>query len=65
MGLGAIQNEGFSMSTQVMTRKELILLLALERMIELATVTRWDEAPALCDALNDAREAVRIARLDQ
>lgn len=52
------------MTTQVMTRKELILLLALERMIHLATVTRWDEALGLCDALNDSIEAVRLARLE-
>lgn len=53
------------MSTQVMTRKELILLLALERMIELAEDRSWDLIDILDDAMDDAREAVRIARLDQ
>jgi len=53
------------MSTQVMTRKELILLLALERMIELAEDEMWHVVGELREALLDAREAVRIARLDQ
>lgn len=53
------------MSTQVMTRKELILLLALERMIELAKSEDWDTGAGFDDALSDAQEAVRIARLDQ
>ena len=52
------------MSTQVMTRKELILLLALERMIELAELSQWDEALGFDDAMDDAREAVRIARIE-
>ncbi len=54
------------MSTQVMTRKELILLLALERMIKLAVDQCWSFTDdELSDALTDAQEAVRIARLDQ
>lgn len=53
------------MSTQVMTRKELILLLASERMIELAKENLWDMTYELMDDLKDAQEAVRIARLDQ
>jgi len=52
------------MSTQVMTRKELILLLALERMIELADKQKWHKYVGYGDALLDAREAVRIARLE-
>jgi len=52
------------MTTQVMTRKELILLLALERMIKLAELDFWATAPAFDDALSDAQEAVRIARLE-
>jgi len=52
------------MTTQVMTRKELILLLALERMIELATSDEWDTGEGFEDTLLDAREAVRIARLE-
>jgi len=47
-----------------MTRKELILLLALERMIELAEDRNWDLVAILDDAMDDAREAVRIARLE-
>ena len=52
------------MTTQVMTRKELILLLALERMIELAEVDDWGLCEGFDDALTDAIEAVRITRLD-
>lgn len=52
------------MTTQVMTRKELILLLALERMIELAELDKWHKWEEFGDALLDAREAVRIARLE-
>lgn len=52
------------MTTQVMTRKELILLLALERMIELAELSQRDGAEGFDDALTDAQEAVRIARLE-
>lgn len=53
------------MSTQVMTRKELILLTALERMIELAEDEAWVLIDELREALEDAQEAVRIARLDK
>ena len=53
------------MSTQVMTRKELILLLALEQMIERANKLGWQVLEGYSDALADAQEAVRIARLDQ
>lgn len=52
------------MTTQVMTRKELVLLLALERMIELAEFDAWDARHLYRNALTDAQEAVRIARLD-
>jgi hypothetical protein len=52
------------MTTQVMTRKELILLLALERMIELTATDKWHKYEDYGDALLDAREAVRIARLE-
>jgi hypothetical protein len=64
MGLGAVQNEGFRMTTQVMTRKELILLLALEQMIEHAKDEDWHLYAYRLDALRDAQEAVRIARLE-
>lgn len=53
------------MTTQVMTRKELILLLALEKMISLAEDEAWPVVDELREALLDAQEAVRIARLDQ
>ena len=52
------------MSTQVMTRKELILLLALERMIQCAYMEEWDIKDGLDLAQKDAKEAVRIARLE-
>ena len=52
------------MTSQVMTRKELILLLALERMIELAEIDAWAHVEGFDDALTDAQEAVRIARLE-
>ncbi len=52
------------MSAQVMTRNELILLLALERMIERAEKDNWHKYEDYGDAIQDAREAVRIARLD-
>ena len=53
------------MSTQVMTRKELILLLALERLIELSATDKRHKQEDYEDALNDAQEAVRIARLEE
>jgi hypothetical protein len=53
------------MTTQVMTRKEMILLLALERMIQCAYLEDWDVKDGVDVALEDAQEAVRIARLDQ
>jgi len=63
-GAQASKFRGQGMSTQVMTKKELVLLLALERMIELADVDDWGFAEGFDDALEDAREAVRIARLE-
>jgi len=52
------------MSTQVKTRKEVIMLLAMEVMIELAEIDAWAHVEGFDDALTDAQEAVRIARLD-
>ena len=52
------------MTTQVMTRKELVLLLALESMIEHAKDEGWHLYADRYDVMQDAQEAVRIARLE-
>lgn len=48
-----------------MTRNEMVLVYALEQMIELAKEDAWAHAPQFDYALMNAEEAVRMVRLEE